>query len=280
MQASFVAIDVETANADRSTICQLGAVRVERGEIRETLSTLVDPQAFFDPWNVEIHGITEDDVRDQPVFAEVAPRLEAFIGSNVVASHTAFDRVAIERAHERYELESALLDLAGHGACGSPGVVPICGVRLRPRQPCCALADRVSTARRRGGRASGSRDSAPRDEGLRPRSDGMAREGPPASQPGTDCPGRRSGRERLAGEVVLFTGALSIRRADAAAMAAAAGCKVREGPATRGVTMLVVGQQDLSKLGGYTKSSKQRGKRVPLGKAPPLPFSGSTTSSA
>jgi DNA polymerase-3 subunit epsilon len=61
----------------------------------------------------------------------------------------------------------------------------------------------------------------------------------------------------LAGEVVVFTGTLSIPRSQAAAEAAALGCDVRNG-VTGKTTILVVGQQELYKLRGHKKSSKQR----------------------
>ena len=54
---SFTAIDVGTANADRASICQLGVVRVENGTIVDLWESLVDPEDWFDPWNVRIHGI-------------------------------------------------------------------------------------------------------------------------------------------------------------------------------------------------------------------------------
>ena len=61
----------------------------------------------------------------------------------------------------------------------------------------------------------------------------------------------------LAGEVVVFTGALSIPRREAADLAAAAGCDVA-GSVGKAVTLLVVGDQDVRKLGGHEKSSKHR----------------------
>jgi DNA polymerase-3 subunit epsilon len=61
----------------------------------------------------------------------------------------------------------------------------------------------------------------------------------------------------LAGEVVVFTGSLAIRRGEAATRAAKLGCDVRNAVTSK-TTILVVGQQDLAKLGGYEKSSKQR----------------------
>ena len=60
----------------------------------------------------------------------------------------------------------------------------------------------------------------------------------------------------LAGEVLVFTGALSMLRREAADAAAAAGCRVDAG-VTKHTTLLVVGDQDIRKLTGHEKSSKQ-----------------------
>jgi DNA polymerase-3 subunit epsilon len=61
----------------------------------------------------------------------------------------------------------------------------------------------------------------------------------------------------LAGETVVFTGALSIRRGEAADLAAQAGCDVADG-VTKATTLLVVGDQDIRKLAGHEKSAKHR----------------------
>jgi DNA polymerase-3 subunit epsilon len=102
---SFVAIDVETANADISSICQIGLVRVQDGIVRNGWTTLVDPECDFHPGNIAIHGITPSQVRGQPRFADLAGELRRFVGPRVVASHTGFDRVALARAYARYGLE-------------------------------------------------------------------------------------------------------------------------------------------------------------------------------
>ena len=56
---------------------------------------------------------------------------------------------------------------------------------------------------------------------------------------------------------VVFTGALSIPRNQAAELAAQIGCDVSQ-TVTQSTTILVVGQQDIRKLAGQLKSSKQR----------------------
>ena len=59
----FVAIDVETANADVGSICQVGMAHFVDGQIVDEWSTLVDPEDYFDGMNVSIHGIEPHMVR-------------------------------------------------------------------------------------------------------------------------------------------------------------------------------------------------------------------------
>lgn len=60
----FVAIDVETANADMSSICQIGIAKFIDNRLDDEWSSLVNPENYFDPMNVFIHGITENRIID------------------------------------------------------------------------------------------------------------------------------------------------------------------------------------------------------------------------
>lgn len=74
----------------------------------------------------------------------------------------------------------------------------------------------------------------------------------------------------LAGEVLVFTGALSMPRREAADAAASAGCEVEAG-VTKNTTLLVVGDQDVSHLAaGQTKSSKHLKAEALIGKGQPI----------
>lgn len=66
---NFIAIDVETANADMASICQIGLVSHQDGVVVEEWSTYVDPEDYFDGVNVSIHGIDESVVRGAPSFS-------------------------------------------------------------------------------------------------------------------------------------------------------------------------------------------------------------------
>jgi DNA polymerase-3 subunit epsilon len=80
----FVALDVETANADSSSICQIGIARFEDGCLAEEWSTLVNPEDEFDSFNVSIHGITEDMVKGAPVFPELIAEIECRVRNRIV----------------------------------------------------------------------------------------------------------------------------------------------------------------------------------------------------
>ena len=102
---TFTAIDVETANADRASICQIGIVHVRDGEIVDHWQTLVNPEDWFDPWNVSLHGVDEDDGRNSPIMPESRGELRWRLRGSDLVSHTSFDRVAFERAMDRYHLQ-------------------------------------------------------------------------------------------------------------------------------------------------------------------------------
>ena len=57
----FVAIDVETANADMASICSIGVAAFENGALASEWYSLINPDDFFDPVNISIHRIAESD---------------------------------------------------------------------------------------------------------------------------------------------------------------------------------------------------------------------------
>lgn len=63
----FIALDVETANSDFSSICSIGLVHFRGGEVFKSLTILVDPEDDFSPANIAIHGIRPDDVAGKPM---------------------------------------------------------------------------------------------------------------------------------------------------------------------------------------------------------------------
>ena len=103
---TFNAIDVETANADSGSICQIGITHVVDGGITKVWITLVNPEASFDRMNVRLHGIAAKTVVDSPTIPTLSGELRKRLNGAFLVSHTAFDRVAMDRAMERYGLPS------------------------------------------------------------------------------------------------------------------------------------------------------------------------------
>src|SRR5690625_2115125 len=86
MNLDFVAIDVETANPDMSSICQIGLAEYENGRLVDLWSSLIDPEDYFDVINMEIHGISELDVVGKPGFPEIFEELADFLDGTVCVS--------------------------------------------------------------------------------------------------------------------------------------------------------------------------------------------------
>ena len=98
MSNEFACIDFETANASRGSVCACAIVKANRHEILDHYYTLVKPKdLWFDPINVSIHGITEDDVEDAPEFDEIWPRIEALRGGLPLVAHNASFDISVLR---------------------------------------------------------------------------------------------------------------------------------------------------------------------------------------
>lgn len=98
----FIVTDIETANNDAASICQVGFVRFSGGEPVEEWGQLVDPEAEFLFWNIRIHGITPARVAGAPRLSDLeAPLRRWLAGPLPVFSHTYFDRNAFRTAFAR-----------------------------------------------------------------------------------------------------------------------------------------------------------------------------------
>lgn len=90
----FAALDVETANNDRSNICQIGVAFVRHDKTIETWTSYINP--LTDDWSCSrIHGITGKTVARAPHFAEALKLLDTLINGLIVYQHSNFDRSAI-----------------------------------------------------------------------------------------------------------------------------------------------------------------------------------------
>jgi len=91
--STFTAIDFETANYDRTSVCQVGLVRMENGIVTKEISLLVQPPGNFYVWRLtNLHGISSVLTNKSPPFAEIWPQIEPYIANQTVVAHNgAFD---------------------------------------------------------------------------------------------------------------------------------------------------------------------------------------------
>ena len=109
---NFVAFDIETATANRSSICQIGITEVIDGVPQEPKCWLIQPEGnLYDSMNIWIHGITPEDTKDSPSFPEVWNEVYQYLkGKIVVAHNTSFDMYALRDAFNNYNMEYPTFD--------------------------------------------------------------------------------------------------------------------------------------------------------------------------
>ncbi|MDR1583929.1 MAG: 3'-5' exonuclease [Prevotellaceae bacterium] len=104
---NFVAIDFETANRRRSSICSVGAVIVRNGQIADKIYRLIRPDPeWYSYWNTKIHGLTAAETENESVFPSVWKEIALKIaGSPLVAHNSAFDESCLRAAHRIYQMD-------------------------------------------------------------------------------------------------------------------------------------------------------------------------------
>lgn len=106
---SFTAIDFETAQGYRWSICQVGLVRVENGIIKEELNLLVQPpnNYYWDRF-IGIHGITPQHTANVPTFDKLWHLIEPFITNQIVVAHNgfSFDFNVLSKTLEYYGMQA------------------------------------------------------------------------------------------------------------------------------------------------------------------------------
>lgn len=254
---NFVAIDVEVANPNMASICQVGLVEYNNGELIQEWKTYIDPEDYFHSYNLRISGIDETTVKGSPTFNLVSDKLLEMLNNKIVACHTHFDRLSINQACEKYNtkkpdctwLDTAMVvrrtwsDLAYKGY----GLANICAKLEYDFKQHDALEDAKA--------AAFVLLSAIDISGVN-LNDWVER----VNRPLAGYEVRKCDREGnpdgiLYGENLVFTGKLSLPRKELADMAAEIGCNVQTGVNTQ-TTLLVVGDQDISRLAGKDKSNK------------------------
>ncbi len=96
----FVTLDFETATAERNSPCEIGLTFVRQGQIVGTKAWLIKPKAYpyFSGFNIGIHGIKPQDVKDQPEFNHLWPELKPLLQNQLIIAHNASFDMSVLRA--------------------------------------------------------------------------------------------------------------------------------------------------------------------------------------
>ena len=103
----FVAIDFETANSSRDSVCSVAVVGVKDNKMYEMFYSLVQPPVMdFSYYNTQIHGITATDVKNMPTFPSIWTEIKGYLNNNIVLAHNAsFDMSVLKSVLNTYNLE-------------------------------------------------------------------------------------------------------------------------------------------------------------------------------
>lgn len=106
---NFTAIDFETANGARNSICQVGLVKVQNGIITNEVNLLVQPpDNYYWKQFTDIHGISTKTTLNAPAFDQVWYQIAPYIENQNVIAHNGFgfDFPVLNKTLEYYDLQT------------------------------------------------------------------------------------------------------------------------------------------------------------------------------
>lgn len=107
----YVVVDVETTGGRKPVhrVTEIGAVKLQGGAVIDRFQTLLHPERAIPASITRLTGISNDMVKDAPLFAEIADDFQAFLdGAIFAAHHVNFDygfiKAEFERAGRRFRM--------------------------------------------------------------------------------------------------------------------------------------------------------------------------------
>ena len=102
----FVVFDVETPNGLCDRMSAIGITVIEDDLIVDEFYSLVNPETYFDYFNIQLTGISEETVRNAPAFPQVWARIEPIMSKGLLAAHNAvFDLGVLKKCLLAYGIE-------------------------------------------------------------------------------------------------------------------------------------------------------------------------------
>ena len=85
----FIALDFETASTEAYSACSLGLVFVKNSKIVDKKYYLIKPPCKFSPYNIKVHGLTEQHVKQAPTFKDIWPEIHKLMKNALLVAHSA-----------------------------------------------------------------------------------------------------------------------------------------------------------------------------------------------
>lgn len=103
----FAAIDFETANRECTSVCSVGVVVYRNGKKVDEFYSLIKPEPeYYNYWNTQVHGLTEEDTRNAEVFPRVWEKIEPLIKDlPLVAHNKSFDERCLKAVFRCYQMD-------------------------------------------------------------------------------------------------------------------------------------------------------------------------------
>ncbi|MBK7431225.1 MAG: 3'-5' exonuclease [Bacteroidetes bacterium] len=96
---NFIAIDFETANSNRSSICSVGIAIVKKGRIVKSEHFYVRPLPdYYDRFNTRLHGIDESLTKNQKTFKQLWKVLKIYFKDQTIVAHNASFDLSVLRS--------------------------------------------------------------------------------------------------------------------------------------------------------------------------------------
>ena len=103
MTDRYIAFDVETPNFRNDRMSALGISVIEGGRIVEERDYLINPETYFNRFNIELTGITPENACRERTFGELWPEIEPILSSGILVAHNAvFDMGVLSKCLRAY----------------------------------------------------------------------------------------------------------------------------------------------------------------------------------